>query len=132
MDYVKLKAHIDADPDIRGYDAMSDLEVAQSLNTETKVRNKASMSGSEVLQSVDVVELDALTDSQENRLMGLLGLGTLDPFGKEANFMAKIFGAGSDTITALQAARVETVTDGQFYGFGTVLEGHVTKARVLP
>ena len=131
MDYRALRAHIDADPDVRGYAGMDDGEVAVSLNTETKIRNKTSMSGSEVLQSVDTTEFLALTDAEENRLWGLLGMSSLDPFGQEAQAMIKIFGAGSDTITNLQAERVETVTDGVFYNFGYVLEGHVTKARAL-
>ena len=131
MDYVALKAHIDSDPDTRDYVSLDDGEVATSLNTAIKVRNKASMSGSEVLQSVDTAEFIALSDTQENRLWGLLGLNSLDPFGQEAQAMIKLFGGGSDTITNLQAQRVENVTDGVFYGFGTVLEGHVTKARLL-
>ena len=131
MDYVALKAHIDSDPDARDYVSLDDGEVATSLNTAIKVRNKASMSGSEVLQSVDTTEFNALSDTQENRLWGLLGLNSLDPFGQEAQAMIKLFGGGSDTITNLQAQRVENVTDGVFYGFGTVLEGHVTKARLL-
>jgi hypothetical protein len=49
MDYVALRAHIDADPDAHGYAGMNDAEVAVSLNTETQTRNKSSMTGSEVL-----------------------------------------------------------------------------------
>ena len=131
MDYVALRAHIDSDPDGRVYSGMDDDGVAISLRTETKTRDKASMTGSEVLQSVDTTEFNALTDTQENRLWGLLGLGSLDPFGQEAQAMIKLFGGGSTTITNLQAERVETVTDSVYYGFGNVLAGHVTKARAI-
>ena len=130
MSYYVLNQELINDPLTRGYSGMSDQEAADDLNTVYRNRNVASMSGSEVLQSVDDVEYAALSDVKKDALWGLLGIAILDPWGKEANIMQNIFGA-STTITNLQAARIETVSRGIELNIGIVSAGVVGKARAL-
>ena len=89
------------------------------------------MSGSEVLQSVVPSEYNALTAEKKDQFWGLVGIGVLDPWGKEADVMIDIFGAGSATITALAVARIQLVSRAVELGFGRVETGDVQCARAL-
>lgn len=131
MNLVLLRQHIDADPDARGYSGMSDAEVAVSLSTETKTRNITSMSGTEVAQNIDATDWAGLTADEKNQIIGMCGWNTLNPWGVEADIFLSIFGGGSATIIALNAARVETVTDAEYYGFGGVSAADVETARAI-
>ena len=87
------------------------------------------MTASEVLNQVDTTEFNALTDAEENRLWGLLGMGTLDPWGVEADAIQKIFGP-STTVTNLSNARTESISRAVELGLGVaVTAGSVDTAR---
>jgi hypothetical protein len=124
-----LRTELLTDPLSRGYARMTDTQVADSLNTVNRSIHKATMTGSEILQNINVTEYIALTDAKKTQLWGLLGIGTLDPWGKEADVMIGIFGAGAVTITALGAARVTAVSRAQELGITTVLAHDVAYAR---
>lgn len=129
--FTNLKAELDSDPLARGYAGMTDAEVAASLNTPDRSRGRATMSGSEILNEVDPTEWAAKTDAQKQLVWDICHLGNVNPFGIEANLMVDVFGGGSATITALAAARVETITRAQELGLGVVREGTVQQARAL-
>jgi hypothetical protein len=129
MDYAALKAELTADPLGRGYASMGDQEIADSMNALTRTRNRASMSGSEVINSVVATEYAALTAANKQLLWDLVHLGQLNPFGVEATLMVSVFGAGSQTIAALAAKRVETVSRAQELGLERVSVGYIGKAR---
>lgn len=126
-----LKSEIDSDPLTRGYSGMTDAEVAESLNTANRTRNKTTMTGSEILNKIDPTEWNSLTDAQRQTVWDIVHLGTINPFGIEATLMVNIFTGGSTTITALAAARVESISRAQELGLGTVREGTVQQARSL-
>ena len=130
MNYYVLNQELINDPLGRVYSGMSDQEAADDLNTIVRDRNVASMSASEVLQNVDDAEYAALTDVKKDALWGLLGMAALNPWGKEAGVMQDIFGA-STTLTALQTARVETVSRAVELGLGSIRESDVEKARAI-
>jgi len=136
MDYemlIALKAHIQADPDGRGYSGMTDAEVAISLNTDTKVRNITGFTGDFVYQQTDPTEFLGLTEAQKQLWMSFCGRTTINPHATaNVETVVQLFGNPSTTRSNLLAARTETVSDGVFYGFGYVLEGYVTKALALP
>ena len=52
MDYVALKSELTVDPLSRGYAGMTDAEAAIDLNTVYRERNRISMTGSEVINSI--------------------------------------------------------------------------------
>ncbi len=131
MDYQKLKTELTTDPLVRGYSGMSDVVAATNLNTVNRVVHKLSMTGSEVLQNVVAIEYNALTAEKKEQFWGLLGIGVLDPWGKEADVMIDIFGSGSATLTALNAARSMTVSRGVELGLGLIAVGDVQCARAL-
>ncbi len=129
MDYAKLKAELTDDSLTRGYSGMTDVQAAADLNTVYRERNKASMSGSEVINNVDPGEWNALTDAQREAVWNIVHLGTLNPFGIEATMLTAVFGAESNTIAALAAARKESVSRAVELGLGTVAPGDVENAR---
>ena len=130
MNYYMLNQELINDPLGRAYSGMSDQEAADDLNIENRDQNVTSMSASQVLQSVDDAEYAALTDVKKQAFWGLLGIATLDPWGKEASVMQDIFGA-STTLANLQAARVEIISRATEIGLGSIRESDVMKARAL-
>ena len=110
MNYDLLKAEVLGDPLPRGYDTMTDVQVSDSLNAVDRSIPRQSMSASEVFNAIDMTALNTLSDVDKEKVWGVLGLGELNPFGNEAAQMSSVFGAGSATITALKALRVESVS----------------------
>ena len=132
VDLDALKAELTNDPLVRGYSGMSDQAAADDLNGVYRTRNRSSMTASEVLNAVDAGEYTVLTAGNKDRLWQLLAIGELNPFGVEATLMIGIFGAGSVTITALQAARQEAVSRAVELELGSGLgTGLVAEARRL-
>jgi len=128
MNYQELFYEIDVDPLGRGYSGMTSAEIAADLNTEYRSRNVTVMSATEIFQNVDETEYAALTDTQRQAFWGMMGMGTLNPWGQEAEIFIQLFGAGSATITALAAARVEPVSRAAELGLGPVTQGDVERA----
>lgn len=131
-DYQALNSELVSDPLSRGYAGMTDAEAAADLNTVYRTRNITSMSASQVLNKVDATEYAALADLQKNTVWGLLGMGTLNPWGVEATIIQQVFGGGSATVAALAASRTETISRAAELGLGVVTTGDVQKARAYP
>lgn len=131
MNYAALKAEIDSDPLPRGYSGMTDLQTAADLMTAYRSRDRKRMSGSEIAKSVIASEWTGLSDVEQQKVLALMGVESLDPFGFAKDVLVNSFGAGSGTITALAIARVETVTRANELGLGRVAEGDVQNARAL-
>lgn len=131
MDLRTLKIEIDTDPLARGYSGMTNIQIANSLNTANRTVNVTAMSGSEVLNNIADAEYTGLTDARRQILMQLLGIGILNPWGKEAQVLIHIFGAGSTTIANLSAARVKTVSRATELGLGYVYPGDIQCAKAL-
>lgn len=129
MDYSKLKDELTDDPLARGYSGMSDTAAAVDLNTAYREQDRTTMTGSEVLNAVDMPEYEALTDANNDKLWQVLHLGTINPFGVEATLLIAIFGAESDTITALAAARKTMISRATELGLGRVKAGYIQAAR---
>lgn len=128
-DIAKLKTELLAGhPDTGAYNA-DDALAAGELNAVNRTTNKTEMTGSEVMQSVVPAAFLALSAAEKQRVWDILHLGTLDPFGIEADLMVDIFGGGSATITALVADRVNNVSRAVELGIGFVYPGHVQNAR---
>jgi hypothetical protein len=129
-----IKTEIDIDPLTRGYSGMSDREIADDMNTKYRERNRTSMTASEIYNQIDQTDWAALTalPLQQQEIWDILHLGELNPFGREADRFNAIFGGGSDTIIALNAARKESISRATELGLSFVKEGHVTEAKLLP
>lgn len=128
-DYLALQQELINDPLGRGYSTMSDLEAANDLNTLYRTRNRETMEASEVYNAVDEAEFVALTADQKQEVWDIVHMGTVNPFGLEADRFLSIFGGGSNTITTLAELRVENVSRAQELNLGEINEGAVAIAR---
>jgi hypothetical protein len=129
-DIAKLKIEITTDPLGRGYAGMTDAQVVTDINTVYRTTNKATMTGSEVLNTIVKTEFNALTAANKQLVWDLIHLGALNPFGIEADLLIDIFGAGSATIIALAAARKNNVSRAEELGLGNIREGHIQEAKL--
>lgn len=117
-----LRDELIGDPEGLGY-PVSDQGAADLINSLTtgRTRNRSSMSGDEIAQQADDVELDALDDGSANNTadvkshwLALCGRETINPFAAaNVHLVVSIFGAGSQTVINLQAARVEVISRAQ-------------------
>ena len=131
MDITALAAELTTDELLRGYAAMTDQEAADSLNdTIDRDRNRTTMTGREVAAEIDDAEYDALTDVKKAQILSLTSGDDIDPFGFGAFVTKDVFGVGSNTVAALAAARVETVSRADELSLGVVYAGHVENARM--
>lgn len=125
-----LKNEIDADPLLRGYSTMSNIQVADSMNALDLSRNKTSVANTEALEAIDSTALLLLTGDAATRVWGILSIESFDPFGVAVEVFKDAFGQGSATIVALAALRVESISRANELGYpGQVKEGHVEMAR---
>ena len=89
------------------------------------------MESSEIFQAIDLTEFSALTDKQQSNIMGILAFGYVNPDGREKDLFVQYFGAGSNTITQLQADRLLAINRARELGIPNVYEPDVTAARAL-
>ena len=129
MDFASLKIEVDTDPLGRGYSGMSDSEVTTSLNTVDRQRNRELMSGVEIASAIVESEYVGLTAAQKDRLVGFTNLEGVDPFGFGVVVFKDVFGGGSGTISALAAARVETVSRAAELALPNIKVGWVQEVR---
>lgn len=127
---VILAAELTNDPLGRGYSAMTNDEVVNSLrNVKDRTRIRDRMDSSEVFQAIDLPEFNALTEIRQRNVMSVLGFGYVNPQGREADMFVAYFGAGSATISALQAARQESISRSYELGIPNVYEPDVAAVR---
>ena len=133
-----FKDEVTNDPVARGYNGpgtanpgpgpMTDQQVTDDMRTAYRTRSRETMTASEVANAIDITEFNALSAGDEEVIWNVLHLGELNPFGIEATIFTSKFGGGSDTIVALAAARVESITRAQELGV-RVGPGLVNEAR---
>lgn len=130
MNLTALKALIDSDP---GNATKTDQQVLDWCNDKTITVQREIMSGSELLLNTDGDELEALTNDQSQLWISLCGVDNVPVSnGNAAVKMAvSIFGAGSQTLTNLSAARDSLISPSENAGLGWVRMGHVIEARAL-
>lgn len=129
MNIAKLKLEIDVDSLERVYAGMTDKQVKTDGHIKYRTRNKESLTGSEVLNAIDKAEFNLKSLEEKQQVWDIVHLGTINPFGIEADLFIDIFGGGSVTITALSSLRIENISRWTELGLGNVREGHVKEAR---
>lgn len=140
MDYKTLNGEIVNDPLGRGYSGLSNLEIANSLNTKNRNINKTSITGDEIFAATDATEFNSLPDGSTNNSadkktmwIAFCSRQNLNPFGSaNVAFVQYIFGSGSTTISNLQTLRTETVSRAEELGIGNVTEGDIIRAKAYP
>lgn len=134
MDYQALYTELSTDPLSRGYASMSALEAANDLNTVYRTRQLTTMSGAQIYEQVDITEFGNLTDVQRQEVWDIVHLGeaiNVAAGSKARTRFIALFGAGSDTITALAAELTEDISRAAELGLGIVTQGDVEAARAL-
>ena len=125
--YTKLKAELALNPTL--YGSMSDQEVVDELNAVDKERDRKSMSGNEVLNQIDPTALATLSGDNAVKVMNIIGMESVDPFGPAAQIFKDAFGNTSATIQNLAAARTHYVSRASEIGLTIVAVGEVKDAR---
>lgn len=124
--YTIIKNELDNNPGL--YGSKTDQEVVVELNVVNKERNRTSMSRSEIYENIESSALTGLTSLKLDKLNLALS-DVVDPFGNAAQVFIDVFGGGSATIAALQAARVETVSQATILGISKVKLGEIEEVR---
>jgi hypothetical protein len=117
------------DPLARGYATMTNAEVVADLYTVYRTRPRTSMTGQEVWETTAYSDFSGKSDGEKAQWLALTANATLDPYGNSVELAKSIFGAGSETITALANARIESISRVEELGLGVVKEGFVGACR---
>lgn len=129
MTNATLRDELSNDPLGRGYGTMTDAEVVADLTTASRTRQKASITGSDLWNHTDSTEFNALSETAQQRWLGLCGVDTIDPFGPAEDVAVNLFPADSTTLSNLAAFRVEDISRATELGLGDVKPYDVQKAR---
>lgn len=124
--YTIIKNELGNNPGL--YGSKTDQEVVDELNAVNKERNRTSMSRAEIYENIESTALTGLTSLKLDKLNLALS-DFVNPFGNAAQVFIDVFGGGSATITALQAARVETVSQAAILSISKVKLGEIEEAR---
>lgn len=131
MDIAALKAELLAGHPVTGTYNADDALAAAELNLANVSRNRTSMTGREVAAEIVEADYAAVTEAQKAQVLALIASDDIDPFGFAVNVIKDIFGTPSATVTALAAARMETVSQATAIDLGEVKVGHVQESRRL-
>jgi len=126
-----LSDEITNDSLVRGYNTMTNAEVATSLNdTIDRPDVKQYLTGSDIFNATDDTEYAALAAADKESWVRLCAIDSIDTLsGIAKSREAELFGAGTATRTNLLAIRTTTISRAQELGLGSVNEGDVIQAR---
>lgn len=125
-----LRTEITTDPLSRGYSGMTDLEVANDLNTEYRTITRDTVQGYEIFNETDDVEYAALTDAQKSAWDALCAIDQINTANGVAKAReAEIFGAGTTTRSNLIALKNPAASRAVELGLGFIKAGHVQLVR---
>jgi len=101
------------------------------VNNANRPVNKSAMSAVEIFEGFDDAEYDALTAAKRQEVLSLLTISEdVNPFGRTAKSLVRIFGGGSVTVSNLAAARNENVTRGAELGLGHIHHRDIRHAQL--
>lgn len=134
MDIQALKNELTSDPLTRGYAGMSDQEAADDLNAVYRTRQDERIDQADVYNSVDASEFQALAAGEKQEVWDIVHVGGalglwVRPGDLARDRFITIFGAGSQTITDLQALITHDISRADELGLGKVSASDVGEAR---
>lgn len=126
----RLTPELTLDPLGIGYLGMTDVQVEVSINAVNRVVNLSEMTGDDVFNIADIPEMTVLADVALDNWVSFCARDGIDPFGPaNVQLVKRIFGAASQTVTDLAAARTVTVSRATELRMPTVHRNHVAYAR---
>lgn len=130
-DIMSLKTEIATDPLGRGYSGMTDLEVANDLNTVYRTQNVESVTGRDIFEAAVRSEYLALAAEDKDLLHVIISMGSILVNGANTKAaLLAMFGAGTTTRTNLAVLQIRDVSRAQELGLPFVYEGHIQEARL--
>ena len=87
------------------------------------------MTGKEVKDRIDVTEWAARTDAQKQIILALCNRDDLNPFGIDATIFQDAMAGATNTLSALNTYRVESISRGEELDFGVLTAAHIDTAR---
>ena len=132
MNYVALKAELDAGhPDTGAYNADNQL-AADQINLVNRTRNRVLVTGKEVKDRIKSEDWGSRSDAQKAQLLALFARDDLDPFGIDAVIFTDIMtGALGSSVADLTIYRVEDISRGEELGFGVLTAPNIETARTV-
>lgn len=135
MSYIEsLKVIIDTDPLTRGYGAMANKEIAESLNSlNGETRNRTDIPRGEFIRLLDFSEVEVKTEAERSILNMILSQDVIDLSpGSVRDALISIF-AGGSIASNVQAALKQPISDAISFGLkiSKVKEGHIEMARAI-
>ena len=132
MDYIALKAELDAGhPDTGAY-SVDNATAAAELNAVNRTVPRGSMNGDEIFAATDNAEFAGLTDHKQQLWVSFTSKDIINAYdATNIDFLDYIFGAGSTTKTVLAGLRTEAISRANEIGIGEVDEWKVEYARTL-
>lgn len=86
------------------YKSMTDLEVALEFKLVNKVSNVKSFSVDEIIESMDVTELEALSTTKLLAIQIALKKNNIEPSSNAMKIITSVFGSSSVTIASISVA----------------------------
>jgi len=120
--YLKIRLGLDGNSAL--YGALTDQQVADSLNTQKSVVRK-SISGSELFSYTDAAEYGALSDLKKQQWLGLCGIDSIT--SAAVPLIKSLFPSNSVTWGAI--VKTETVTRAQELGLSVISAEDIRIAR---
>ena len=127
-----LADEINTDPLSRGYDSMTDQQVADDINTEYRTTVIPEVSPTDIYQAIDPPEWVALSALFQLVVTNVISLPTVPTSGNTADGLLAAFGPGTTTRTNLIALATGNISRGVELEIGEPHAGDVGFARSLP
>ena len=126
-----LKDEIINDPLSRGYASMTDHEVADSLNTVNRERDRTIIPAHEIIEATTTTDYNALSADNKQRYGIITGAGEVNIQGTNTRAaLAAMFGPGTQTRTNIAALQIELISRATELGLDFVRPGDVIEARL--
>lgn len=131
MDLGTLRKEVNNDPLGRGYDGMSDQEVADDMNTKYRTRY-TSLDGAEILAEIDSAEYENLSSGDQATVRFIMhtpGQHDLSPGSTTRELIKSAFSDQSTTWADLTDRVEQSISRATELGLPEIKAYHVNKVR---
>jgi len=132
MEIAILSNEVLFDPLGRGYAAMSDKQVADSLNTANRAGIEQYINKQEVWDAILLSEFNALSTAGKSDLWNWLQMlpeTRISTSGNNVILLVSLFGGGSTTVNNLSALRNILISRATELGLSVIREGWIKEIR---
>ena len=133
MDYIALRAELDAGHPTTGAYNVDDATAAAEINAENRTVPRASMNGDEIFAATDNAEFIGLTDHKRQLWVSFTSKDIINAYdATNIEFVDYIFGVSSDTKAILADLRSQDISRAVELGLTPAPNAtHIANARAL-